>query len=278
MAAKSARTVSPVPLMEDVWGVWRTFTVVAAMDLDVFSHIAEGAGTAAEVASRASANDRYTGRLLDALVGLGYLGRKGDKYSLQPIAKTFLTRSSKLYMDRGAEFARMMVPMWFNLPQAVRTGRPVVPQGGAGEMKDIFPTLVKSIFPMNYNAAQFAADAIPAAAKKRIAKILDVAAGSGAWSLPFAEKLKNARITVVDFPGVTEITREYAEKHGVADHYDYIDGDIRQTDFGQGIYDLIILGHIIHSEGAEFGRKLIEKVQRCASRQGSAANRRVRTQ
>jgi 2-polyprenyl-3-methyl-5-hydroxy-6-metoxy-1,4-benzoquinol methylase len=81
-----------------------------------------------------------------------------------------------------------------------------------------------------------------------IARILDIGAGAAAWSIPFAKALKRARVTVVDYPAVTQVTREYAERWGVADRYDYLEGDFREVDFGGG-FDLVILGHIIHSEG-----------------------------
>jgi precorrin-6B methylase 2 len=50
-----------------------------------------------------------------------------------------------------------------------------------------------------------------------IARILDIGAGAAAWSIPFAKALKRARVTVVDYPAVTQVTREYAERWGVAD-------------------------------------------------------------
>ncbi|HSE97995.1 MAG TPA: methyltransferase, partial [Blastocatellia bacterium] len=36
----------------------------------------------------------------------------------------------------------------------------------------------------------------------------------------------------------------------------------RDLDFGRNKYDLVILGHIIHSEGEKWGRKLIKKSYR----------------
>ena len=38
---------------------------------------------------------------------------------------------------------------------------------------------------------------------KKIERVLDVAAGSAAWSLPFAQALPNGRVTVVDYAEVT---------------------------------------------------------------------------
>ncbi|HLX38254.1 MAG TPA: methyltransferase, partial [Candidatus Binataceae bacterium] len=90
---------------------------------------------------------------------------------------------------------------------------------------------------------------------------LDVAAGAAPWSIPFAQANRATRVTVVDMPEVTPVTREYAAKFGVAEQYDYLEGDLHEVDFGKDRYDLIILGHIIHGEGRENGQRLIE---RCA--------------
>jgi ubiquinone/menaquinone biosynthesis C-methylase UbiE len=101
--------------------------------------------------------------------------------------------------------------------------------------------------------------------------VLDVAAGSAAWSLPFAQALPNARVTAVDYPEVTPVAREYARKFGVGDRYDYLEGDLRQLDFGQKAYDLVILGHIIHGEGAKWGKNLIRKSHRALKPGGTLA-------
>ena len=60
-------------------------------------------------------------------------------------------------------------------------------------------------------------------------------------------------------PRRTRVAREYTMRFGVADRYDYLEGDLRETDFGRERLDLVILGLIIHGEGREHGRKLIER-------------------
>jgi hypothetical protein len=77
--------------------------------------------------------------------------------------------------------------------------------------------------------------------------------------LAFAQEIPEARVTVLDYPEVTPIARQFAEKFGMADRYDTIEGNLREIDFGLNRYDLVILGHIIHSEGEQWGRKLITK-------------------
>jgi 2-polyprenyl-3-methyl-5-hydroxy-6-metoxy-1,4-benzoquinol methylase len=250
---------SAVALTSDLWSVWRSSAVAAGIELDLFTPISQGKTTAQEVATAAGTHEGATRRLLDALVALGYLRRKGERYSLQPLARTYLVRGGELYVEHAAEVARMITMLWGNLAQAVRSGRPVLPTGPPQDADPFMPALVKSIFPLNFPAAKAALAALGGPARKRIKSILDVAAGSGAWSLPFALGIPQARVTVADYPAVTKITREFAGRYGVGDRYDYIEGSIRETDFGRDRYDLVILGHIIHSEGAEWGRRLIQK-------------------
>jgi precorrin-6B methylase 2 len=260
MASKAKGKIpSPLHINDDLWGAWRTFTLTAAMQLDVFTLIAQGRHTAADVADGAGANAGAMRRLLDALVALKYLRRKGDKYALEPIAATYLVRGGELFLEGAAAFAGGLANDWMHLAEVVRTGRPTMPSAPEDRLMDFMPTLVKSIFPTSHVPARAAVAALGAPARKRINNILDVAAGSGAWSLAFAQALPKARVTVVDLPPITAITREYATRYGVADRYDYLEGNLREVEFGRERFDLVILGHIIHSEGAEWGRRLIEK-------------------
>jgi ubiquinone/menaquinone biosynthesis C-methylase UbiE len=100
---------------------------------------------------------------------------------------------------------------------------------------------------------------LPQSKLRKLERVLDVAAGSAAWSLPFAQALPSVRVTAMDYPEVTAVAREYAERFGVGDRYDYLEGDLRQTDFGLKQYDVVLLGHIIHVEGESWGKKLLAK-------------------
>lgn len=260
--------VTPQPFMEDLWAGWRTQALIAGIELDVFTHIASGKRTAKEVARAAKASENGVARLLDALVGMGYLTRKGDRYGLTPVADRFLDRSKESFVGDMAFAQKMTWQMWGSLTDSVRSGRPAstVDQDTAG--REFFPKLVAAIFPMSFQAARVTAAQLPEKSKKNIKNILDVAAGSGAWSIAFAQALPDARVTVIDYPEVTPITRQFTERLGVADRYDYIEGNLREIDFGRNKYDLIILGHIIHSEGEKWGKKLIKKCYRALDENG----------
>jgi SAM-dependent methyltransferase len=260
MPRKTRKTLlSPAVLMEDLTGAWRSRALVAAVELDVFSQIAAGKRTVKEVAEAAGASQRGIANLLDALVAIHYLRKTGSRYGLQPVSAAFLVPSGKNYLGAMAYALSLTWDAWKNLTEAVRNGRSAETVDVAEKGKEFFPKLVASIFPGNFAASTVVVSRFPEKERRQIHKILDVAAGSGAWSLAFARAIPEARVTTVDFPEMAPITRGFAGKFGVAARYDYLEGDLRQVDFGRDRYDLVILGHIIHSEGEKHGKELLRK-------------------
>ncbi len=260
MPHKAKKTaLSPAMVMDDLTGAWRARTLVAGVELDVFRHIAAGKRTGNEIAEAAGASPRGITRLLDALTALGYLRKTGSRYGLHPVSAAFLVPGEKAYVGALAHALSLTWDAWKNLAEVIRSGRSAESVDVAEKGKKFFPKLVASIFPGNFAASNAALSRFSAKERGGIHKILDVAAGSGAWSLAFALAIPEARVTTVDFPEMTPITRGFAEQFGVADRYSYLEGDLRHANFGQDAYDLIILGHIIHSEGEQHGKELLSK-------------------
>jgi len=260
MPRKTKKTpLTPAMVMEDMAGAWRSRTLVAGVELDVFGQIAAGKRTLKEIAEAAGASPRGMASLLDALTAIGYLRKTGSRYGLRPVSAAFLVPGGKAYVGAMAHALSLTWDAWKNLSETVRSGRSTGAVDVAEKGKEFFPKLVASIFPGNFAAATVAVSRFPEKERRKIQKILDVAAGSGAWSLAFARAIPEARVTTLDFPEITPITREFAEKFGVATRYEYHEGDLRQVDFGRNAYDLVILGHIIHSEGEKRGKELLAK-------------------
>src|SRR5262249_18336754 len=88
--------------------------------------------------------------------------------------------------------------------------------------------------------------------------VLDLAAGSGVWSIALAQQSPHVRVTAVDWPGVLPATRRTAERHGVAGRFRFVAGDLPDADFGTN-HQIATLGHILHSEGETRSRFLLKK-------------------
>ena len=118
-------SVSPMKFIQDMWAARVSLTLIAAVELDVFTTIAQGKRTAAEVARAIKVPLRGLERMLDALTGLGYLTKRGSRFGLSPTAQTFLVRGKPAFLGAMADESRMTLPGWIQLTDVVRFGRPV---------------------------------------------------------------------------------------------------------------------------------------------------------
>src|SRR3982751_3228101 len=95
----SARTQpSPELFFETVNAYQRPAALKAAVELDLFTAVAEGSRTAQEIAARCGASERGVRVLCDYLVIIGLLTKEGDAYGLTQDSAVFLDRRSPAYM------------------------------------------------------------------------------------------------------------------------------------------------------------------------------------
>src|SRR6516162_8238781 len=97
-----------------------------------------------------------------------------------------------------------------------------------------FLKFVEDIFPIHYPAANVLAKALGVQSTPSPISVLDLAAGSGVWSIAIAQQSPQVRVTAVDWPKVIEITQKVATRHGLADRYKFIGDDLHSADFGRG--------------------------------------------
>lgn len=248
-------------LMEMVWSFAPARALSAGAQLDVFSHIAAGHKSAAEIARAAGASERGMRMLLDMLVAFQILTKSGDRYELTPLAAQYLVRESPDYVGAMMEIDAVW-ESWGRLVEVIRTGRPVRRIEQKEKAEQFFPILVRTLHIMNREPARRAAAVLGAGSARRGMRVVDVGCGSGVWSIAIAEADREARVTAQDFPAMLEVTRRYLERHGLLDRYDFLPGDLKEVDFGENRYDLALLGNIVHSEGERSSRALFRRLYR----------------
>lgn len=257
----TAGGLSPEQLLQMHFSFAPSRILSVSLQLNLFSHIAQGKHTAAEIAEAAGASERGTRMLLDALVGLQLLGKSGEGYELTPVAENFLVRSSPNYLGSMMENDEIW-DAWTNLAEVVRTGKPVHVVEDQAKAEEFFPMLVKSLHIMHTEPARRTAQALGAGTTYNGLRVVDVACGSGVWGISVAEADREARVTAQDFPGVFETTRTFVKRHNLEDRFDYLPGNLREVEFGEDRYDLALLGNIVHSEGEQSSRDLFRRLYR----------------
>ncbi len=257
--------------MQFAWGYAPTLVLESALQFRVFD-LLDGAPKSLPALSAASgASMRGLKAILNALVGLNFLARKGARYSLTPESAAFFVSTKPDY--RGKLFhhtVRQLMPRWMQLAQTVRTGRPAfaVDQEEAGS--NFFFEFVESLFPLNHPSAKALAAHLDLRKLASPATVLDIGAGSGVWGIGLAQESLHIRIRAVDWPGVLKVTRKIARRHGLADRLTCSPGDLLKADFGHG-HKVATIGHILHSEGSKRSQQLLRRTYDALAPGGTVA-------
>jgi ubiquinone/menaquinone biosynthesis C-methylase UbiE len=257
--ASNAKKLSPQRLMDMVWDYAKPLMIEAAIRNRVFDVLSEGPKTLDELVAETAASERGLRALVNALVGIGLLNRKGARYHLAPDVAAFLVTTKPTFM--GGLFlhgSAQLIPNWLHLAEIVRTGKPVSHANDAADGSEFFAKFVEDIFNMSYRSASIAAGALVKKAKRPVS-VLDLATGSGVWGIAMAQQSPHVSVTAVDWPAVIPVTKRVAAKHNVADRFTYVEGDILKVNLGEN-HRVATLGHILHSEGEERSRQLLERV------------------
>src|SRR5262245_25507744 len=119
------------PEPSDIGRIFTAFTAYqqtgalkAAIDLDLFTAIGEGAATVAALASRRGVPERGERSLCDFLAATGFLAKEGDRYALTPNTGPFLDRRSPMYVGSVLNFiaSPLLFHAFSDVTSAVRKG------------------------------------------------------------------------------------------------------------------------------------------------------------
>jgi ubiquinone/menaquinone biosynthesis C-methylase UbiE len=268
LGAGAALDLQPI---QQMWFSYApSYTLSAAVQLDVFSHLAAGNRSAAEVARAAGATERGTRMLLDALTGFALLDKRDGGYELSALAAEYLVRGRPNYAGAVLE-SNYLQESWSHLAEVVRTGSAAHRLERQQEAEQFFPVLIRSLHVFNREPSRRLAAALGAGASAHGLRVLDVACGSGVWGIALAEADPRTRVTAHDYPGVLETTREYVGRHGVESQFDFLAGDLKGADFGEGRFDVAVLGNILHTEGEASSRDLLRRIGRALAPGGRVA-------
>jgi len=176
--------VPPLTDVRDIsrigYGFMASRALFAALDADVFGHLAHGAKSLDALAHDTGLAAGRLRPLLTACVALGLLARDGEGYANAPASATYLVRTSPAYFGDYFRFqvSRQIYPTLLHLDAALR-----------GERVDFYSQLRDPREASAFTRAQHSGSLGPAHVVARLVdltdarRLLDVAGGSGAFSI-----------------------------------------------------------------------------------------------
>src|SRR2546430_10686639 len=155
----SEAMLGPSVVFQAFVGYQKTEALRTAVDIDLFTALGAGAGTAKEIAARCNASERGVRILADYLVVNGFLGKDGGRYALAPVAAMFLDRSSPGCIGSAIHFIASPHVMrgFAQLTTTVRTGRAAIGDEGLAPGPPLWVEFARSMAPLARLIAQLLA-------------------------------------------------------------------------------------------------------------------------
>src|SRR5271165_5970774 len=223
----------------------QTEAMKAAVELEIFTAIAEGNTTAATIAKRCEAAERGVRTLCDFLTIHGFLTKEGAQNTLAPDSALFLNGHSSAYIGTAIEF--LLTPRLreghARLTEAVRLGGTALGEGTLEPENPDWVKFAQAMMPLMHFPAEIMAVELRKGGEAH--KVLDIAASHGIFGIAVAKQNPGAHIYAADWKNVLEVAAENAQTMGVADRYHLIPGNAFESDFGSG-YDMVLVPNFLH--------------------------------
>lgn len=225
-------------------------TLLSAIELDVFTILADGPLELDALACRAGVHQRGARDFFDALVSLKMLERDAaGRFTDTAEAALYLDRRKPTYIGGELEFAneRQFGP-WRQLTEALRTGVPQSGSRGSGNYPAYYadPTVLENVANgMAGGTLQIAgalADRFPWSAHKTLIDI-----GTAKGCLPVQIALAHPHISGggFDLPAMKPLFDRHVREHDLSDRLRFHSGDFFTDPLPRA--DVLVMGRILHN-------------------------------
>lgn len=264
-----ATAATPDLFWETMTAYQRSAVLKAAVDLEIFTRIAEGRTTAKAIADAAGTAERGARILCDSLATMGFLTKADGHYALTDSTAMFLDKGSQAYLGSALDF--IMSPQqrrgFDDLTNAVKKGgSSITGDASMDPDSEMWVTFARAMAPLMFPMAQMMAERLGLDTDRQI-KILDIAAGHGIYGIMAGQKYPNAQVYGADWANVLTVAQENAAKFGMADRYHAIPGNAFESDLGTG-YDVILVPNFFHHFDTETCETFIRKLDKSLTEGG----------
>ena len=234
-----------------IYGFMASKALFAALEFDLFTHIAQGAVSTSALAKAADIAENRLITLLAALKSLGLISEAGGRLINAPATARYLVAGAP---GDFRDYVRLVngefgYESFRHLSAALR-GERIFPDKGfyEGMIYDA------GIGGERFSSAQHTGSLGPA---RRLAKrldlknrhkLLDVGGGSGAYSIAFCAANPHLQATILDFPATMDTAKRYAEEAGLSDRISHLAGNAIKVEWPGG-HDVVLMSYVWSAVG-----------------------------
>jgi hypothetical protein len=236
---------------------------LTANRLGIFKSLSANKYTVEQIAVKVKSTRRGVRILLNALVNMGFIKKDGSYYSNKKEIAPFLTEDGKYFMGSTFEHDFNLLKSWVNLPDIIKTGKPVRTKEQVRK-KDDQETFILT---MANTAIPQMKEFYKSLDLSKYKTFLDIGGGPGVYSLFACRFFPKLTATNYDLPITNNIARKYLSKFPETKKINLVDGSYFTDDFGKD-YDVILISSIIHSLGEKDIKMIFKKAYNAINKGG----------
>ncbi|MDH5474571.1 MAG: acetylserotonin O-methyltransferase [Cyclobacteriaceae bacterium] len=261
------KQVDPGKIMQIGMGFWASKTLLTAINMGLFTHLAEKELTGQEIKTKLGLNERSLYDFLDTLVALGFLQRSGLKetaiYSNSMDSDLFLDKTKQSYVGGMLEMSNnRLYGFWNDLEEGLKTGMP------QNETKTGGAPIFEALYGDEAKLREFlkAMGGIQRGNFMKLSNVFDFSnynthcdlGGAGGYlAAQIAMNNANMNCITFDLPPVAPVATENIAMMGLSDRVSVQSGDFFNSDIPKA--DVITMGNILHDWGTKDKKMLIKK-------------------
>lgn len=234
---------------------WESCALHAAVKLELFDRIGAQPCSARTLSLELDCDERRLRTLLDAMVAMKLLDKKDELFENTLASTTFLTQDSPRYVGFIIKHHHHLVDSWRRLDESILSGEPVRDRSSRGD-ETVREAFLMGMFNSASQLAPQWAEEIDLDGSRRL---LDLGGGPGTWAIYFCRANPKLRATVFDLPTSQPFAEKTIERFNLSDRIDFCGGDYHEDTLGDARFDVVWISHILHSDGPEACRALLEK-------------------
>jgi acetylserotonin N-methyltransferase len=261
----SSSVPDPSPVIELIESFRRSKAMFAAVSLGIFDVLERAPANLTTLATELRVQPEPLERLLDACVGLKLLRRNGAVYENEPLASTYLCRTSERALTGYILYSNdVLFPLWSHLEDAVREGTPRWKQAfdiEGGIFDHFFRTdEAKQTFIQGMHGVGLLSSpkVVEAFDLSRFRRLADLGGATGHLAVAACERYPHLHAIVFDLPQVVETARAQARKSAASSRIDVIAGDFFHDELPEA--DLFAMSRILHDWSEDKIHPLLTKI------------------
>jgi SAM-dependent methyltransferase len=230
----------------------------SAVELDVFTHLADGPLTAPQLAERLGLHARGTADFFDTLVALGLLERHGAAYRNSNESDRLLDRRKPTSIAAAIELNSRMYDQWTHLVAALKTGKPQpqwTDRWAERYSDDEYLRVMREA--MTIQSLRWAGKLAKAFPWSDYASFADLGCAEGAVAVAIANAHPEIVGVGVDLPALEPHFDRYVAAHGFGERLRFQGGDLFRDPL-PGV-EVLVLSGVLHSWSSVDGQWLLQK-------------------